>query len=41
MHMSVIAGKEVVKQYYSIPVKKSYYLGCSNGTSSIVFSVSS
>ncbi|KAM5530873.1 hypothetical protein V8D89_015458 [Ganoderma adspersum] len=31
MHMTVIAGKEVVKQYYSTPAKKSYYLSCSNG----------
>ncbi|PIL35641.1 hypothetical protein GSI_02370 [Ganoderma sinense ZZ0214-1] len=31
MHMTVIAGKEVIKQYYLTPAKKSYYLSCSNG----------
>lgn len=38
MHMTVIAGKEVVKQYYSTPAKKSYYLSCSNGAFAIVLS---
>ncbi|KAI0676493.1 feruloyl esterase-like protein [Trametes maxima] len=32
VHQSVIAGKEVVKQYYNQAAKRSYYLGCSNGT---------
>ncbi|KAI0710198.1 feruloyl esterase-like protein [Earliella scabrosa] len=31
MHLSVLAGKEVVKQYYETAANKSYYLGCSNG----------
>ncbi len=31
VHLSVLAGKEVVKQYYQTPANKSYYLGCSNG----------
>ena len=33
MHLSVLAGKEVVKQYYETAANKSYYLGCSNGRS--------
>lgn len=32
--MSIDVGKEVVRQYYSLPQSKSYYLGCSTGTSS-------
>ena len=31
LHMSVVAGKEVVKQYYGTATRKSYYLGCSTG----------
>ncbi|KAI0749371.1 feruloyl esterase-like protein [Daedaleopsis nitida] len=31
LHLSVLAGKEVVKKYYKTPAKKSYFLGCSNG----------
>ncbi|RPD61212.1 feruloyl esterase-like protein [Lentinus tigrinus ALCF2SS1-6] len=31
VHLSVLAGKEVVKQYYETAANKSYYLGCSNG----------
>ena len=31
MHLSVLAGKEVVRQYYETAANKSYYLGCSNG----------
>ncbi|TBU33530.1 feruloyl esterase-like protein [Dichomitus squalens] len=35
MHLSVVAGKEVVQQYYSTPANKSYYLGCSNASPSL------
>ncbi|KAI0926181.1 hypothetical protein AcV5_008705 [Taiwanofungus camphoratus] len=31
LHLSVVAGKEVVKQYYNQSQNKSYYLGCSTG----------
>ncbi|OSD06507.1 feruloyl esterase-like protein [Trametes coccinea BRFM310] len=31
LHLSVIAGKEIVQQYYGQPAGKSYYLGCSTG----------
>ena len=31
MHMSVVAGKEVVEQFYGKPHKKAYYMGCSEG----------
>ncbi|KAH9917134.1 feruloyl esterase-like protein [Epithele typhae] len=31
MHLSVIAGKAVIEQYYQAPANKSYYLGCSTG----------
>ncbi|KAI8980133.1 feruloyl esterase-like protein [Trametes punicea] len=31
LHLSVLAGREVVEQYYRAPAKKSYYLGCSTG----------
>ena len=34
MHLSVVAGKEVVNQYYHTSAKKSYYLGCSTGEKS-------
>lgn len=30
-HAAVVAGKEVVEQYYGIPHNYSYYLGCSTG----------
>ncbi|KAH9948592.1 feruloyl esterase-like protein [Amylocystis lapponica] len=33
LHLSVVAGKEVVQQYYNQPYNKSYYLGCSTGQS--------
>lgn len=29
--MSVVAGKEVVAQYYQVAANTSYYLGCSTG----------
>ncbi|KAI0775268.1 feruloyl esterase-like protein [Trametes elegans] len=32
LHLSVLAGKEVVEHYYGRPANKSYYLGCSTGT---------
>ncbi|KAI0661668.1 feruloyl esterase-like protein [Cubamyces menziesii] len=32
LHLSVLAGKEVVEKYYDRPAWKSYYLGCSTGT---------
>ncbi|KAI0734161.1 feruloyl esterase-like protein [Fomitopsis betulina] len=31
MHLSVVVGKEVVKQYYGSAQNKSYYMGCSQG----------
>ncbi|KAI0833405.1 feruloyl esterase-like protein [Trametes gibbosa] len=31
LHLSVLAGKSVVEQYYGKPANKSYYLGCSTG----------
>ncbi|KAI0359937.1 feruloyl esterase-like protein [Trametes cingulata] len=31
LHLSVLAGKQVVEQYYGTPANKSYYLGCSTG----------
>ncbi|KAI0642639.1 feruloyl esterase-like protein [Trametes meyenii] len=31
VHLSVIAGKEITKQYYRKSAKRSYYLGCSTG----------
>ncbi|CAL1716111.1 unnamed protein product [Somion occarium] len=31
LHLSVVAGKEVVRQYYGKPHHKAYYLGCSTG----------
>ncbi|KAH8099929.1 feruloyl esterase-like protein [Cristinia sonorae] len=31
MRLSTLAAKEVVRQYYGKPQKKSYYLGCSTG----------
>ncbi|EIW55264.1 feruloyl esterase-like protein [Trametes versicolor FP-101664 SS1] len=31
VHLSVLAGKEIVKQFYNEAPKKSYYLGCSTG----------
>ncbi|KAI0349705.1 feruloyl esterase-like protein [Trametes cingulata] len=31
VHLSVLAGKEVTKQYYNKVPKRSYYLGCSMG----------
>lgn len=31
MHLSTVAGKEVVEQYYGKPHHKAYYLGCSTG----------
>ncbi|KAJ3008471.1 hypothetical protein NUW54_g3142 [Trametes sanguinea] len=37
LHLSVIAGKEIVQQYYGQPAGKSYYLGCSTGRRAYVF----
>lgn len=31
VHLSVLVGKEIVRQYYGAAANKSYYLGCSNG----------
>ncbi|TFY64892.1 hypothetical protein EVJ58_g2321 [Rhodofomes roseus] len=31
MHLSVVVGKEIVKQYYGSAQKHSYYMGCSQG----------
>ncbi|PCH42246.1 feruloyl esterase-like protein, partial [Wolfiporia cocos MD-104 SS10] len=31
MHLSIVTGKEVVKQYYGQAHNKSYYMGCSIG----------
>jgi len=31
LHLSVVAGKEVVNSYYSQDVAKAYYIGCSTG----------
>ncbi|KAI0635862.1 feruloyl esterase-like protein [Trametes polyzona] len=31
LHLSVLAGKRVVEEYYGKPANKSYYLGCSTG----------
>ncbi|KAF1973663.1 tannase and feruloyl esterase [Bimuria novae-zelandiae CBS 107.79] len=31
VHTSVIVGKEITKQFYGSPHRKSYYLGCSTG----------
>ena len=31
MHLSVVVGKEVVKQYYGSAHKRAYYMGCSQG----------
>ncbi|KAH9943685.1 feruloyl esterase-like protein [Amylocystis lapponica] len=31
LHLSVVAGKEVVQQYYNQTAQKAYYLGCSTG----------
>ncbi|KAI0764610.1 feruloyl esterase-like protein [Trametes elegans] len=31
VHLSVLAGKEVTKQYYRASPRKSYYIGCSTG----------
>ncbi|KAK7684531.1 hypothetical protein QCA50_012478 [Cerrena zonata] len=31
LHLSTVAGKEVVQQYYGKPHHKAYYLGCSTG----------
>lgn len=31
MHLSVVVGKEVVKQYYGEAQNTSYYMGCSTG----------
>ena len=31
VHLSVLAGKEIVRQYYGAAANKSYYLGCSSG----------
>ncbi|KAH9917041.1 feruloyl esterase-like protein [Fomitopsis serialis] len=29
LHLSIVAGKEIVKQYYGQDLNKSYYIGCS------------
>lgn len=31
LHTGVVVGKEITKQFYGSPHKKSYYLGCSTG----------
>ncbi|KAJ4357179.1 Feruloyl esterase [Didymosphaeria variabile] len=31
IHTNVVVGKEITKQFYGSPHKKSYYLGCSTG----------
>ncbi len=31
MHLSTVASKEVVNQYYGKEFSKSYYIGCSTG----------
>ena len=31
LHTGVLVGKEITKQFYGAPHKKSYYLGCSTG----------
>ncbi|KAI0349703.1 feruloyl esterase-like protein [Trametes cingulata] len=31
VHLSVLAGKEITRQYYRQAAKRSYYLGCSTG----------
>ncbi|KAJ7469133.1 tannase and feruloyl esterase [Mycena latifolia] len=31
VHVEALIGKQIISHYYSTPVKKSYYLGCSTG----------
>ncbi|ESK85513.1 feruloyl [Moniliophthora roreri MCA 2997] len=31
VHTGTVAGKELAKQFYGVPSRKSYYLGCSSG----------
>ncbi|KAH9838436.1 feruloyl esterase-like protein [Rhodofomes roseus] len=31
LHLSIVAGKEIVRRYYGQEINKSYYIGCSTG----------
>ncbi|KAI0671669.1 feruloyl esterase-like protein [Trametes maxima] len=37
LHLSVLAGKEIVERYYGTSANKSYYLGCSTGMTPCLF----